>query len=379
MNVLIVGGGISGLAHAAFLEGSDVSYEIVEKCPDWSHQGYLIGLWDNGRDILRKLGLAEKLDTVGSRVRHNSTRDGSGREIRNFNMSSLYSEFGGSVTIIGRKELHSWLLDKVNQSKNTMNRTVTAIRCSASGCDITFSDGVRKSYDIVVGADGVHSTVRSLVFGKNTEQFTNWRAWYVWIDNAYDTPASIVEYIEPREFITTFSSGGKTLATLIASADHREWDTQQDRIERLKRLFQDETYIVPAALEKLKDDEALPTDLADVNLSHTVSDRVALIGDAAHCLGPMAGLGTSMALEDAYTLAAELMKVSDTHRLLTALSMYEQSRRLRRAIARRLNKRIRMASLVRSPILFKVIMFAARYIPEWVLARDYKKLLRNEI
>ena len=379
MKILIVGGGISGLALAAFLKDSTVEYDIVERCPDWSHQGYLIALWDNGRDILNKLRLAEKLDAAGTRVRSNSLRDGSGREIRTVGLSSFYSEFGGAVTIIGRKDVHSWVLEKVDPSKIAMKRTVTRIDKDGPRSSVLFDDGSTVTYDVVVGADGVHSKVRSLVFGNDIESFTNWRAWYIWIDNAFDVPASIVEYVEPGENITVFAAEGKTLATMFAPADHHAWDTQEGRIDRLKVLFKDETHIVPAALEKLKDDDAMPTDLADVQLGHTVKGNVALVGDAAHCFGPMAGLGTSMALEDSYTLAAELLKVSGPFTLEDALSAYEIRRKKRRNIARRLNHRIRSGALIKSRLWTRMIMKIAALIPDSIFTSDYRKLLREEI
>ncbi len=113
MKVLIVGGGIAGVALAAFLEECNIEYDIVEKAPDFKHQGFLIILWDNGRDILRKLRLDEKFDALGSRVQKYSIRDGAGTVLRDYSLASLYSEFGGAITIVGRTELHELILSRV--------------------------------------------------------------------------------------------------------------------------------------------------------------------------------------------------------------------------------------------------------------------------
>ena len=169
------------------------------------------------------------------------------------------------------------------------------------------------------------------------------------------------------------------MALMVAPADHTKWDTQEGRIKRLKELFKNETHIVPAALEELSDEDALPTDIVEVNMRHFVKERVVLIGDAAHCSGPTAGLGTSMALEDAYTLAGELMKVSSDYSLYKALSTYEKSRKKRTTVARRLTRRARIASLVKSPFLMKIIDVLAPFIPERFLANGYRQLLKNEI
>jgi len=76
MKILIVGGGIAGLTLASFLRDTEIEYDIVERMPDWSKHGYIIGVWDSGRDILRKLGLAEAFDKAGAKADHVSIRNG---------------------------------------------------------------------------------------------------------------------------------------------------------------------------------------------------------------------------------------------------------------------------------------------------------------
>lgn len=299
--------------------------------------------------------------------------------IRSVHLKSMYAEFGGAVAIVGRKELHDLLLKKVGETRVIMHRTIVGIAQRNEKCEVQFDDGSSGMFDVVVGADGVHSKVRDLVFHEHIESYRNWRAWYVWIDNAFAVPGSIVEYIEPRENITVFAAGGKTLATMFAPADHKTWDNQEGRIQRLKDLFKDESHVVPQALENIRDTDVMPTDLADVSMRHTVRGHVALIGDAAHCFGPMAGLGTAMALEDAYTLAAELQCVSSVKSIEDALATYEQHRKKRRHLARRLNKHIRLGALIKSRLWARVVMLVAPIIPERLLTDDYRKLLREEI
>lgn len=379
MKILIVGGGIGGLTLAAFLQNSDIEYEIVEKAPNWGQQGYLIGFWDNGRDILRKLGIAEKFDAAGSRMAFYSIRDGRGRILRNYNLSDFYKNYGTALTFIPRADLHNWLLEKMDPSKIIMGFSVEKIVQEPDGVIVNFTDGRTNKYDLVVGADGVHSVVRSLVFKNGTEKYENWRVWFSWVDNKFDVPASFTEYVEPNQFIAIISVGRKTLAWLIAPAKHEIWDSTEGRIKRLEKLFGNEVALVPNIFQKLQEKDFLPTDLLEIRLQKWLDGCVVLLGDAAHCFGPHAALGGSMAMEDAYVLAAELMKVSKSYSLQIALMNYQAKRKQRVAIARRVTNKFRMFTLVKSKILRKLINFFTPYIPDNYFVRDYNQLLKQEI
>ena len=379
MKILISGAGIGGLALAAFLRESDIECEIVEKCESWEHQGYLIGMWNNGRRILGKLRLAEKLDAEADRVRFYSIRDGKGRILRNYNLHEFYSNFGVALMLLPRAKLHEWLLSLVDTSQIRMGVTIERIEERSDSVTVTFSDGSAGVYTGVIGADGINSRVRELVFDKHIESYTGWRAWYAWIENRFNTPSTIVEYIEPKEFVIVMGCKGKTLAMFVAPADHKIWDKTEGRMEMLKCTFKDECLLVPEILQKLREGEIVPTDLADVRMRTWVSGRVALIGDAAHSFGAMAGFGASMALEDAYVLAGELMKIPRAETVPSALREYERRRKSRVENAQHLGERMRSWALVESPKKRAFINFLMPIIPERYFTADYFSLLREEI
>lgn len=379
MKILISGAGIGGLALAGFLRESGIEYDIVEKCKDWEHQGYLIGMWNNGRRMLGKLGLADKLDEAGERIRLYSVRDGSGRVLRDYNLHRFYGNFGIALTLIERKSLHEWLLSTVDQSKIRMGISVERIEEKKDSVVVTFSDGSTGEYDCLIGADGIHSQVRELVFGEHMESYMGWRAWYAWIDKKYSTPATVVEYIEPKEFVIIMECKGKTLAMFIAPADHQLWDKTEGRMEMLKCTFKDECLLVPEVLQHIRKGEIVPTDLADISMKKWVSGRVALLGDAAHSFGAMAGFGASMAMEDAYVFAGELMKVSGVENVPAALLEYQLKRKTRVGTAQHLGDRMRHWALVESPQRRALINLLMPFVPERYFTRDYFALLREEI
>ena len=379
MKILIVGGGIAGLTLGAFLENSDIEFDIIEKCTDWNQQGFLISMWDSGRDILKKIGLDDRVDTTGSPAHVYSIRDGVGRIVRNIDFTSFYAKYGSAITILSRSDLHAWLREKISQNRIRMGTTVAAIQQKNGKVLVTFTNGKEDAYDIVVGADGVHSAIRRLIFPNDVESYENWRVWYAWIDHAFAVPAAVAEYVAPSEFIIVCSAGNKTTAWFFAPSDHTHIDKPTGRIDRLKKLIKDETALVPQAIDLLRDEDLVPSDIAYVKMKYWVHDRVVLIGDAAHCMGPHAGIGSTMAMEDGYVLAGELMKVSASYPIAMALENYEKKRRVRITLAQNLSNTLKWGTFIRSTYVRRVANHVIPLIPQRFLTRDLEKLLQHEI
>ncbi len=379
MKVLIVGAGIGGLTLAAFLRDSLVEYEIIEKQSDWSRKGFLIAMWDSGRDILKKLGLSDRFDSCGTPVRMFSIRNGGGHVLHNYDLTHFYADYGSAVTTLCRADLHAWLVEKAAADKIRMGVSIEKLSQDEHGVEVRFSDGSLGTYDVVVGADGVHSQVRDLVFGEHLESFENWRIWYTWIDSKYRIPATITEYVEPKEFVSVLSTKERTSAWLVAPADHAVWDAANGRVERLKKIFKDESFLIPGALEGLSDADVQPSDLVQVKLRSWSHGRVVLLGDAAHCSGPHAGMGTTLAMEDGYVLAGELIRMSALYPLKKALANYEKKRRMRTHRVETVNRRIKFGTLIESRVFRKAANLAIPYVSERYLLGNLENLLKQEI
>lgn len=259
-----------------------------------------------------------------------------------------------------------------------LNTHITSIHQDDHGVEVEFETGEKKIYDIVVGADGIHSTVRTMVFGNDYESFDDWRVWYVWIESTYKQHATVTEYIEPGEFIGIFDVGPKTLAVLIAPAKHSLWDDVSGRVKRLKKVFKDEV-VLTQFFDNLKNEDVMPTDLSNVRMKGLVKDKVVLLGDAGHGFEPHAGLGASMAMEDGYVLAGELMKISDTYTYEHALRSYEEIRKKRVQTARTLTNRMRAFAFIKSVWLRKFVNICAPFVPEAFFTKKYHELLREKI
>ena len=380
LKILIVGAGLGGLALAGFLDNCEIEYSIIEKCPEWRHEGFALGLWNNGRHILRKLGLAHWVDENEIAFQSVVVCDGKGNKLRSYNLAHFYAEFGMAYSHIRRADLHQWLLGRAARSVR-MGISLTSLHEYEDAVRVQLSDGTEERFDLVVGADGVHSTVRSCCFQKALEWYTDWRAWYVWVDRSFARPRVVSQYVAPHECIAVFDEGDKALVVLIAKADHAIWDDAQLRVDRLKLLFKEEPALIPQCLSKAVAEEICPTDLIEISLKHWHTPRVVLLGDAAHGFEPFGGLGGSMALEDAYVLSAQLSKLSkgDRKELSLALDRYETIRKRRVQDARKLTRRMQCWATIESPFWREVVNQLAPIVPESWITKGYFAFMRHEM
>ncbi len=378
MKILIVGAGIGGLTLASFLKDSSIDFEVIDKVSSWSKQGYSLGIWNNGRRILEKLGLADEFDKAGSRIRHYRICDGKGKLLRNYDLTEFYSQYALAYTHVDRDLLHRWLIERVGEDEIHLGVKIKSVKENPDGIIVETEEGQAKKYDLVVGADGIHSQVRSLVFGDNYEKFDNWRVWYAWVDTSFKQGATVSEFIEAGEFIGVFDVGTRALVVLIAPADHSTWDDVKGRIDRLRVIFKDEV-ILSKIFEKMQDQEVVPTDLSHIKMNNWFNGRTVLMGDAAHGFEPHAGLGASMAMEDGYVLAGELLKVSAEYSLKEALQAYQNTRKKRVHTALQVTNRMRAWAFIKSKLLRKIINLIVPFVPQYFFTNKYHKLLKEEI
>lgn len=367
MKVLIVGAGIGGLTLAAFFKKIDIDFDILEKCTEWNTQGYSLGIWDNGRDILKKLGLDNKFDSEGQKIRDFIICNGAGKILKKYNLTDLYSEYGSAYTHLNRKSLHSWLLEQVGEDKVKLGSSLSSLEET-------------NEYDVIVGADGVHSHVRDLAFsGQDYEHYSEWRVWLVRVNNKYQKESSVIQYVETGQFVSVFDDKDRTLAVLIAPADHKNWDEEKGRVDRIKKIFNKHS-IVSEMMEGVEDSEITPTNLSFVDMKSWTKGKVALLGDAAHAMEPFAGLGASMAMEDAYVLSGELLKAKNgLQGVADALWSYERKRKNRVRLAKKATANMRWWALSRSSLLQRIVLFFAPYTPTKYFTKSFHALLKQEI
>jgi 2-polyprenyl-6-methoxyphenol hydroxylase-like FAD-dependent oxidoreductase len=306
-DVAIVGGGICGLTTALALERRGVSPTVYEAASEYRPVGAGILLQTNALLVFDRLGIADRIRSAGVPLDETRIRSPRGRVLQRFDLEGVERDrFGYGYVAIHRGDLQRILLEELDAEVET-GMACTAVR-NAEQPVVRFDDGTRIDPDVLVGADGIDSTVREAVTpgtDVRTLETTVYRAVVT-----YDRPAD-----RPALGREVWGHGTYTGGAPI-DADRFYWfATAPRRFEGvpngqrglpagLRERFGGFPDPIPAVVDSLEREDVITTRLADVpSLERWHRGSVVLAGDAAHGMLPFAGQGAAQAIEDAITLA----------------------------------------------------------------------------
>ncbi|HXF03745.1 MAG TPA: FAD-dependent monooxygenase, partial [Arthrobacter sp.] len=170
MRVLIVGAGIAGPTLAYWLRHAGHEPTLVEQAPRLRRGGYLVDFWGSGFDVADRMGIVPRLMADGYRVRELREVTASGRRIAHLDPRHVIGGAGGRYVSIGRSDLAAALYDALDGEVETIfGDTVQALDDDGGRVRVEFARGAPREFDLVVGADGLHSRVRALAFGPEEE------------------------------------------------------------------------------------------------------------------------------------------------------------------------------------------------------------------
>ena len=328
LRVLIVGGGVAGLTLAALLEQRGFAPTVVEKGSHPPDRCYTIGLWPTGSRILKGLRLFSRFCDLGVECSRYIVSNEHGDTLRSFSFEPLRRRFGAMIEL-GSLELIELLRSAVQERHIRYGATVREIAETPEGVVAVFDDDTARSFDVVVGCDGIHSSVRQLVFGDEAVEPSGIMGWASWLPPDFVPPPEIVEYWGAGRFVGMYPTRRRFCAVLAHHAPTGEPDPVETRVERARAAFRGFGGIVPWVLSELPAPEEMrPLAFSDVRLERWTQGRVVLIGDAAHAIAPTAGMGASLAMESAAVLADELCR-TDSKLLMPMLEQFVERRRPR--------------------------------------------------
>jgi 2-polyprenyl-6-methoxyphenol hydroxylase-like FAD-dependent oxidoreductase len=324
--VLIVGGGIAGPTLGRALHREGVTVELVERSTEWRAEGGGIAVQPNGMRALRTLGLDGAVEQSGQRLRRWSFCDQAGEILSENDLEALWGDVGPFIGI-ERTRLQRILVAGLKGVRCRLGTFVLGMCQHDDHVSVAFSDGSFGNYDLVVGADGIASAVRSLAFDPIAPSYTGAMAWR---SVAPIRPSGLdgLQFLLGEDcFFGLCPVGeGRTygFGNITAPRTH---EPMVGRLNRLCSCFAEFGGIVQEYLAALDSDDQIhcaPVDWIALDQWHT--SRVVLVGDAAHASSPMMGQGGCVAMEDACVLAETLCRGAT---LAEALATYELRRRPR--------------------------------------------------
>ena len=327
--VLISGAGVGGPTLAYWLKAAGFEPTIIEHAPTLRRGGYVIDFWGLGYDIAERMGLIEEINRVGYHIRDMRIVDAKGKRISGFGTSVFLELTGGRYVTIGRSVLSQLLLEKISRDVEAIfGDEIIEIDDRQTHVRVRLKSGVERQFDLIVGADGLHSGVRRLVFGPQ-DRFER-RLGYVVA--AFEAPGYrprnedvYTMYNEPGRMVGRVSlRDDKTLFLFVFAEDA---DTPIHDLPAQRRLvrnkFGNSRWECRSILDALDDAPEVYFDrVSQIRMEHWFCGRVALVGDAAYCVSLLAGQGSALAMTGAYILAGELVKAAGQHDV--AFATYEK-------------------------------------------------------
>ncbi len=330
-NVLVSGAGIAGCCLAWWLDRYGFEVTLVEHAASPRDGGYVIDFWGLGFEVAERMGVLDKLRPHDLDIHQFLIVDGKGRRVSGIDQSALGKLTGGRIMSLPRATLAKTLFDAAKERVDVrFGDSIKQMTDSSAGVDVQFRKGEPAHFDLVIGADGLHSAVRSLMFGQETqfETFLGYNvAAFSTTGYPHRSPHAYVTYGEPGRQIWRITRDVDTTVFLLvfASAEPvtisaRDMAGQKQMLARRYAGGGWETGEVLAALEGATD---LYFDrVSQISMPHWHKGHVALAGDACACPSLLAGEGSAMAMAEAYTLAGELHAAGGDH--LQAFRRYEE-------------------------------------------------------
>ncbi|MGI5284352.1 FAD-dependent monooxygenase [Nonomuraea polychroma] len=313
MKVLISGASVGGPVLAYWLRRNGAEVTVVERAPAPRKGGQAIDIRGAALTVAARMGILEQARALRTTMQGMSMVDGDGNELMRSTEGTLSGgDFDSPDIEIMRDDLTA-LVTAAADADYVYGDSIATLTQDADGVDVTFESGRQERYDYVVGADGLHSNVRRLAFGREERflehlgmyvsiftapNFLGLEHWQTWFREG-DVGGAVFSDRDPGVMRVNLGFGAGPIAY-----DHRD-------VEQQKRLIQEHCagarWEVPKLLEAMwAADDFYFDAMAQVKMERWSTGRVTLIGDAGYCASPLSGQGTSLAMVGAYVLAQEL-------------------------------------------------------------------------
>lgn len=321
--VIIIGAGIGGLATTLALKRAGIEARIFERIERLDEVGAGLTLWANAVKVLRKLGLEEMTNSAFN-LADGDIYSWQGTRLSSISAQRLLQRFGATNLAVHRADLQAALLAAVGPESLVLDSQCSSFEQDESGVTVYFADGQHIRGSVLIGADGIHSTIRTQLFGAQKLRYAGYTAWRG-VTTQPDREMRVGEYWgQGARFGLVPLNRDRYYWFATRNARAGEQEDQAGRKHEVHSLFAHWYASLPAIIEATPAEAILRNDIYDrPPLSHWTKGCVTLVGDAAHPMTPNLGQGACQTLEDALVLAHCLEQTTNVN---LALQLYQAQR-----------------------------------------------------
>jgi 2-polyprenyl-6-methoxyphenol hydroxylase-like FAD-dependent oxidoreductase len=368
VRAIVVGGGIAGLSAAIALRRTGHEVVVLERAPRIDPVGAGITLFANAMGALDRLGVREAVAARGAAATHSAILTREGRELTRVPPDLLEGTIG-----LHRTDLQAELAAAAGDVR--LGAEVTAVEQGEDGVVARGADGSEERGDLLVGADGLSSVIRSAIADVRP-RYAGYTAWRAVSPVSVEAGRLTESWGVGERFGLVDIGRGRTYWFATKNAPEGESDEPEGRKAEIHRRFSGWHEPIAAVIEASDETAILRNDVYDLEpLPRWSEGRVVLVGDAAHAMTPGVGQGAAQALEDAVVLADRLVRSDE---LATALAEYEAIRRPRTEAVLKMSRRVDKAAQLASAVGWRFRNTILRRMPERAQRSQLEPLVRYE-
>lgn len=318
--IAVIGAGLGGAAAGALLQQAGYPTKVYEQAPAFSRLGAGIHLGPNVMKVMRRIGIEEQLNTMGSHPDHWFSRNGMTGEYQSrIPLGEFAREnYGASYITVHRGDLHELMVSTLDQNNLFFDKRLVDVDETGEKVVMTFADGSTEEADLVIGADGVNSRLREKLLGPEAPIYSGWVAHRAIISaeklKAYDLDfeACVKWWSEDRHMMVYFVTGDEKEYYYVTGVPEPDWHHGTSFVdssrEEMREAFKGYHPTVQALIDCTESVTKWPLlERNPLPLWH--ENRLVLLGDACHPMKPHMAQGAAMAIEDAAMLVRCLEQV----------------------------------------------------------------------